>query len=110
MYVASKSDKDWLLNEQRKLYRRSWVGCDLPASRNHLWRARCVSKGARRVRRGALGDLPARSGKAPSVHSTPNPDFRYRSSGSLFRIDLNHGLRWSAAARLSSFSIRIRSS
>lgn len=24
MYVASKSDKDWLLSEQRKLYRRSW--------------------------------------------------------------------------------------
>src|SRR5437870_2118750 len=24
MYVATRSDKDWLLSEQRKLYRRSW--------------------------------------------------------------------------------------
>jgi hypothetical protein len=24
MYVASKAEQDWLLNEQRKLYTRSW--------------------------------------------------------------------------------------
>ena len=26
-YVASKSDRDWLLNVQRKLYARSWDSC-----------------------------------------------------------------------------------
>ena len=28
MYVAPKSDKIWLLNEQRKLYARSWENPD----------------------------------------------------------------------------------
>ena len=56
MYVASSSDKDWLLNVQRKLYARSW-GKDTVSKENrnqltcqHLWRARCIAKGARRVR------------------------------------------------------------
>src|SRR6185369_5631824 len=43
----------------------------LSISRTHLWRARCITKGARRVRKGAPGNLPARAGKAPGAYLTP---------------------------------------
>ena len=56
-YVASDSDKEWLQSVQKKLHTRSWKKPSrLRAA--HLWRARCITKGARRVRRGARGDLP----------------------------------------------------
>jgi hypothetical protein len=38
--------------------------------RDSSWRAGCITKGACPVRKGALGNLPARAGKAPSVHLT----------------------------------------
>src|SRR5262249_10202381 len=47
------------------------AGFGPPASlRGPSWRARCITKGARRVRKGAPGNLPARSGKAPGAHLT----------------------------------------
>jgi hypothetical protein len=33
-----------------------------PRLREHLWRARCITKGARRVRKGALGNHPSQDG------------------------------------------------
>jgi hypothetical protein len=49
-----------------------------PTSRQHLRRARCVTKGARRVRRGARGNLlGVDPGKAPRAHS-PEPTFPRR--------------------------------
>jgi len=59
MYVATREDKDWLLIVQHKLYARSpkttaLIGTLVSASCQHLWKARCVTKGARRVRREAV--------------------------------------------------------
>jgi hypothetical protein len=65
MYVAAQADVAWLRSEQQKLHARSH------SSREHLWRARCITKGARRVRKGAPGNLPAETGKAPGAHLTP---------------------------------------
>ena len=58
-YVASDSDKEWLQSVQRKLYTQSWgVAGPSLLREGHLRRARCTTKGARRVRWGACGDLP----------------------------------------------------
>ncbi len=48
---------------------------ETPALRGkQLRRARCIAKGARRVRKGALGNQPAKAGSAPSAHLTIDAD------------------------------------
>lgn len=50
--------------------------------RDSSWRAGCITKGACPVWKGALGNLPARAAKAPSVHLTlPPPMSRNAHSG-----------------------------
>ncbi len=65
MYVAPRPDWDWLRIVQRKLYARSEHSLRVTS-----WRAGCITKGACPVRKGALGNLPARAGKAPGAHLT----------------------------------------
>jgi hypothetical protein len=69
----AKADKAWLPGVQRKLYRwsREQIEVDEAARlRYDLWRAECVTKGARSVQGGATGDRWLRDPTAFVVYST----------------------------------------
>src|SRR5258708_2792903 len=78
MYVASELDKSWLQSVQRRLYERSQDAASYnhPTSLPHLWRARCRTKAARRVRKGALGNRPGENRARRRA-----PTYQYQSEG-----------------------------